>query len=246
MKTILIIGATSGIAEAFCFEAIHKGYNLILAGRNMTKLQILSSHLKIKTNINDIQCICFDVKKFDEHASFFEKVLAIEPNIFGCFIACGVMFDQFESKSNFNLCKEIVECNYLGLISLINIVSYYFEKNKTGFISCITSVAGDRGRPSNYIYGSSKSALNTYLEGLRCYLFKHNVLVQTVKPGPVNTLMTKGLKNLPFLTTPNKVAKDILKAIENKKTIVYSPNIWKWIMTIINNIPEFIYNRLNL
>ncbi|EKD26728.1 MAG: short-chain dehydrogenase/reductase SDR [uncultured bacterium] len=245
MKTILIIGAYSGIAVEFAKEAIQKGYSLILSGRDMDKLEISASDISIRTKTEKPSIIYFDALKTETHNNFIKEVLAIS-ELHGVFIASGVMYDQSDCEKNFDLCKSTIESNYLGLVSIINLLADYFETKKNGFISCITSIAGDRGRLSNYIYGSSKAALSVYLEGLRGRLFESNVLVQTIKPGPIDTEMTKGLSKLPLLASPEKVACDILKGIEKNKEVVYTPGIWRYIMAIICIIPVKIYKRLKL
>ncbi|MBN2144581.1 MAG: SDR family oxidoreductase [Candidatus Aureabacteria bacterium] len=243
---ILIIGATSGIAHAFSLEAAKKGHPLILAGRDLKKIQLTATDLEIRTDANIMACLSFDALKHEDHFTFMTKVLQHAPELEGCFVACGVMFDQKQCESDFSLTLETITCNYLGMVSILNLLANHFEKKKKGFISCVTSVAGDRGRQSNYIYGSSKAAMNAYLEGLRNRLFSSHVLVQTVKAGPTDTPMTKGMKNLPFLAPPETLAKDIWKAILQKKDIVYTPRIWQYLMLIINHIPEWFFKRMKL
>lgn len=244
--TILIIGASSGIAEAFAFEACKKGYKLILCGRDMKRLELTANDICIRTCTEKIPCFLFDSRKTDSHKDFLNNVLKIEPRIHGVLIAAGIMPDQKECERDFQLCRDMIETNYLGLVSIMNILADYFEKEKTGFISCISSVAGERGRKSNYIYASTKAALNEYLSGVRCRLFKSNILVQTVKPGPVDTKMTKGLPKLPLLAKPEPVARYILKSIEQKKEIIFVPAIWKYIMMIIKMIPLRIFKRMGM
>lgn len=244
--TILIIGATSGIAEAFCFEALKKKYNLILAGRNRVGLKALSVDLSVRADTPPCPVLEFDVSAAEKHGEFLQKVLALEPHLKGVFIAAGIMPAQEICEKDFSKAREMMETNYVSLVSLLEILARYFEGEKGGFISCLSSVAGDRGRKDNYLYGSTKAALTVYLSGLRARLHRSSVLVQTVKPGPVDTKMTKGLKKLPLLASPEKVAGHILAAIEGGQDVIYTPRVWKYIMTLIKMIPEGIFKRLGI
>jgi len=246
MKTILIIGATSKIAQEFALASVKKGYHLILAARNQDKLNNIASDLQIRTNIEKIETMYFDTLETGKHKVFFKEVLSKTENLKGIFIAAGVMFDQKLCENDFLKAKETIDCNFTGIVSILNIAANFFEEKNVGFLSCITSVAGDRGRKSNYIYAATKAALNVYLQGLRNRLGKTAVLVQTVKCGPVDTPMTKGMKNLPFLAQPAIIATAILKGIEKRKEIIYLPKVWFFVMKIICAIPERIFKRMNL
>ena len=156
------------------------------------------------------------------------------------------MYEQEACQHNHLLALETMQCNYVGLVSVMELFAAHMEEQGKGFISCITSVAGDRGRKSNYIYGSSKGALSIYLQGLRNRLHKSNVLVQTVKCGPVDTRMTREMPDLPFIVSPSVVARQIVHAIEKKRDILYAPRKWCLIMMILRSIPEFLFKRLSL
>ena len=150
------------------------------------------------------------------------------------------------SENHLELIKS-VNSNYVGLINLLNIISNDFKKNKSGMIVGISSVAGERGRGSNYIYGSSKAGFTTYLSGLRNSLFKHNVRVITVKPGPVRTKMTNNIKISKLLSSnPYDVSSQIIRSIRKNKDIVYIRWYWRWIILIIKFIPENIFKRLDI
>lgn len=155
------------------------------------------------------------------------------------------MVDQKECEKDWVKTLNTINVNYVGPVSLLNIVANEIEQNKNGFIVGISSVAGDRGRKTNYIYGSSKVAFSAYLSGLRSRLYQSNVRVLTVKPGFVNTKMTQCL-NLPKKLTaePQDVAVDIFKAQQNKKDVIYTKAKWRLIMLIIKNIPEFIFKKV--
>jgi short-subunit dehydrogenase len=245
-KTILVLGAASGIARAFCLQALQRGYALILAGRNKDALERMVVDLSIRAQVSAMPCVFFDACKTETHEAFLNEVLILDPTLEGVFIACGTMPSQEECESHFESCDTMIRTNFTGLVSMLNLLVKHFEKQKSGFISCVSSIAGDRGRRNNYIYGATKAALNVYLEGLYVRLHASGVLVQTVKPGPVDTPMTREmpLSKLPFLATPERVAKDIWNAIEKRKNVVYTPWIWFPIMTLLCHIPSFLWKRM--
>jgi len=141
----------------------------------------------------------------------------------------------------------MIDVNYTSAVSILNIAANYFEERQRGFIGAISSVAGDRGRQSNYIYGSTKAGLSVYLEGLRNRLHASGVQVLTIKPGMVDTKMTYGVVyDSPLLASPTKVAQDISKGIEKKRNVLYTPWFWIVIMFIIKIIPEFIFKRTDI
>ncbi|CAA6802155.1 MAG: Sorbitol-6-phosphate 2-dehydrogenase (EC [uncultured Campylobacterales bacterium] len=240
---ILIIGAKSDIAKKCAHEYAKNGYNLTLASRDILELQDFASDIKIRHNINVILKE-FDITKFETHQEFFES---LEKKPFGTIVVSGYMNEQSICESNFKESLKTINTNFTGAVSILNIVAKHLETKKEGFIAAVSSVAGDRGRASNYIYGSSKAGLSAYLSGLRNRLYKSNIQVLTVKPGFVNTKMTAHLDLPKKLTaSPKKVASDIYKAVEKNKNILYTKWIWKYIMFIIKSIPESIFKRLNL
>jgi short-subunit dehydrogenase len=140
----------------------------------------------------------------------------------------------------------MIDVNYSSAVSVLEQAAVHFEEKKRGFVCAITSVAGDRGRQSNYLYGSTKAALNTYLQGLRHRLSKSGVDVLTVKPGFVDTRMTWGLPGLFLVASPDKVAKDVCWAIRKRRNVTYTPWFWRGIMSIICAVPDFIFRRTKL
>jgi decaprenylphospho-beta-D-erythro-pentofuranosid-2-ulose 2-reductase len=142
--------------------------------------------------------------------------------------------------------RRVIDTNYTSAVSVLNLAADYLEQRRGGFICGLSSVAGDRGRQSNYLYGSSKAALSTYLQGLRNRLTRARVRVVTVKPGFVDTKMTFGLSGMFLVATPERVAKDISQAIRRGRSVVYTPWFWRPIMLVIRTIPEFIFKRMKL
>lgn len=243
MAYVLIIGAKSDIAKSLAEVYAKNNYNLYLAGRNIGEIEEFSNTLKEKNNI-EIKLKEFDVVKFNLHEEFYKS---LEEKPFGVILVAGFYPEQKEAELNWEISLKSINVNYVGPISILNIAANEMEKNQKGFIVGVSSVSGDRGRQKNYIYGSSKAGLSTYLSGLRNRLFKKGIHVLTVKPGFVETKMTKGLNLSKKLTAqPSDVALDIFSAQQKKKDVLYTKWIWRFIMLIVKNIPEFIFKKTNI
>ena len=243
MSYVLIIGAKSDIAKACAREYAKHGYDLYLSGRNISELDDFVQDLRVRTN-REIKLIELDILNTKTHQKIYQS-LAEKP--LGVVTAVGLLGEQNLAQDDFDHSLAIINTNFTGLVSMLNIIANDFEKRKSGFIVGISSVAGDRGRKSNYIYGAAKAALTTYLSGLRNRLFDAQVHVMTVKPGFVATKMTKDLDLPEQLTAmPKQVAYDIYRAQQKSKNILYSKWQWRWIMLIIKNIPEWIFKKLSL
>ncbi len=243
MGYILIIGAKSDIAQALAREYAKHGYDLYLAARNSEKLNDFASDLSIRTQ-QTIKVLEFDVLDYNSHEAFY-KNLKEKPT--GIISAIGYLGNQERAQSDFREAKLIIDTNYTSIVNFFNIIANDFEERKSGFIIGISSVAGDRGRKSNYLYGSAKAAFTAYLSGLRNRLFVANVYVLTVKPGFVRTKMTEGMELPARLTAkPEEVARDIFKAQLKGKNVLYTKWIWKWIMLVIRMIPEWQFKKMNI
>lgn len=243
MSYILIIGAKSDIAKEVARVYSKNGYDLYLAARNSDSLDELVTDIKLRSKVN-VQAKEFDLSKFETHKEFYES---LEEKPLGVIVVAGYMADQKECENDFEKTLNTINVNYTGAVSILNIIANDMERNKNGFIVGVSSVAGDRGRKSNYIYGSSKAAFSAYLSGLRNRLFESGVKVLTVKPGFVATKMTEGL-DLPAKLTaqPDAVANDIYNAQQKGKDVLYTKGIWKFVMLIIKHIPEFIFKKLSI
>lgn len=192
MASILILGASSDMAVSIAKKFAKSGYDVQLAGRSTASLKALHSDLKIRFQV---QCSvhAFDALNFDSHTSFFEG-LPVKPDITVCVF--GYLGENETAITDWNEAQKIIHTNYTGAVSILNIVSQYYLRQKKGVIVGISSVAGQRGRQSNYIYGSAKAGFTAYLSGLRNRMFREGVHVVTVQPGFVFTKMTENL-NLP-------------------------------------------------
>lgn len=241
MKTALVIAASSDIGKHIAESFAKRGYSLLLTSTNLESLKNITSHLtaQYKVQVHEYQ---FDITQYDKHDSFL-KSLPILPDIVVC--SFGYYKDQEKALTDFSEAYKTMSVNYIGAVSILNLIANEFQKRKFGSIIAISSVAGIRGRQMNFLYGSAKAGLTTYLSGLRNRLFKDNVSVTTILLGPVYTKMSAGHNLMPVLTAkPEVAAEKIVKAGLSKKDEVYILFYWRWIMLIIQLIPEFIFKRL--
>lgn len=240
---VLILGANSDMALATARRYAQSGFNLYLASRNKEECERNAADIRLRFGVQ-AEATFFDAREFESHSAFYEA-LAVKPE--GVVVGFGFMSDQADAQQDFNLAKAMIETNYSGAVSILEVVAHDFENREKGFIVGISSVAGDRGRQSNYIYGSTKAAFSTYLDGLRHRLFKSGVYVLTVKPGFVATKMTAGLDLPEKLTAkPDDVAEAIYQAVQKKRDTLYVKGLWRWIMLIIRNVPEFLFKKTQL
>ncbi|MDG3086934.1 SDR family oxidoreductase [Vibrio hannami] len=247
MKNIVLVGATSGMAMAVARLCAERNDRLFLVARDETKLKMLSQDLYARGS-DKVGTFSLDVNDIEKHRDMFDEA---ENTLGGCIdlviIAHGTLPDQIECQKLVDSALREFNTNAVSTMALLTELANRFEKQKSGTIAVISSVAGDRGRPSNYVYGAAKAAVSTYLEGLRARLFKSGVHVLDIKPGFVATPMTQDLELPDLLTvTPDKVAKDIISAIEKKRDVIYTPFFWKYIMLIIKSIPRTVFKRLGL
>ncbi|MEM9543488.1 MAG: SDR family oxidoreductase [Cyanobacteria bacterium P01_E01_bin.42] len=243
MKRVLVLGAKSDIAKAIAYRFAQAGCNVDLAARNSTLLEPLVKDLSIRYDCQ-ANALEFDALNFKSHAEFYEK-LGEKPDIAICIF--GYLGNQENAQKDFQEAETIIDTNYTGAVSILEIIANDFEQRQQGTIAGISSVAGDRGRQSNYFYGSAKAGFTAYLSGLRNRLTKTGVHVVTIKPGYVATKMTEGMElPKPLTASPEQIAEAIFQAIEKQKNILYTLWMWQYIMLIIRSVPEFIFKKLNL
>ena len=240
---ILIIGGNSDIGFEIAKE-FYKNNNNNLYLTTQPNKKITKDINQLKNNKNRLKLIKFDLLEFNDHKKFY-NALDPKPDLVIC--SAGMFLNSEQILSNFELKEKMINTNFTGYASILDIIIDDFKRKNNGCIIGISSVAGDRGRASNYMYGSTKSAFSSYLSGLRNSLKKFNINIITIKPGFVRTKMTSNIKMNKYLTaTPEKVAKDVHKAWKRKKDIVYTPWYWKYIIIIIKIIPEKIFKKMNL
>ncbi len=243
MKWLLILGAQSDMAKAIARKFAANGTNLYLAHLDKKEIDDFARDIEIRNGVKAIP-LDFDAVKYKSHQKFYSS-LPEKPD--GAIAVFGYLGDNQKGIHDFVETEKIIDVNYKGAISILNIAAEDFQNRKSGFIAAVSSVAGDRGRQSNFLYGSAKAGLTTYLSGLRNLLSKSGVQVLTIKPGFVNTQMTAGMELPKILTAePERVADDVFKAWKKKKNVIYTMPVWRYIMMIIIHIPEFIFKKLSL
>jgi hypothetical protein len=243
-QRILIIGATSAIASACARNWAEKKARFFLVGRNSEKLKQISHDLSAR-GASKVTTHVLDLNQFADHSAMLNACYNSLEQIDIALIAHGSLPNQGACEQNVDLALKEFSSNGLSAISLLTLLANRMETDRCGTIAVISSVAGDRGRPSNYLYGTAKAAVTTFCEGLRARLYRAGVHVLTIKPGFVDTPMTQGLRLPKILTaTPNRVARDIVRAIKQKKNSIYTPNFWMAIMLIVKNVPNFIFKKL--
>ncbi len=246
MKKVLIVGATSAIANACARLWAAQGAELFLVGRNTEQLQLIADDLRVRGAAR-VETHGLDLNHFDAHEGMLQACFALFGTLDVALVAHGTLPDQQACERDVALALQEFSSNGLSVIALLTRLANRFEVQGHGSLAVISSVAGDRGRPSNYLYGSAKAAVSAFCEGLRARLFKAGVHLLTIKPGFVRTPMTQGLK-LPglLLAEPEAVATDILRSIERRASVRYTPWFWWPIMQVIKSIPVLLFKRLSL
>lgn len=243
MPTLLVLGATSDIARATALLFAMHGWTLRLAGRDQAALERIAQDITVRTG-QAATCCRFDALEPRSGEQLWAS-LQEKPDAELC--AVGLLGDEQAARHDGGRAYEILTANFTGLVPVLSQAADSFEAAGHGCIIGISSVAGDRGRASNYLYGSAKAGLTAFLSGLRNRLARAHVHVLTVKPGFVATRMTEGMRLPPALTaTPEEVANAIWKGVQKKRNVIYVRPIWRVIMLVIRNIPERIFMRMKL
>ncbi|WP_122562438.1 SDR family oxidoreductase [Pseudomonas viridiflava] len=246
MKRILIIGATSAIAHACARLWAAQGCDFFLVARSADRLQVTAADLEGR-GARTVTLHEMDATHFAEHPRMLADCLQVLGQIDVVLIAHGTLPDQRACEQDVGLALQEFITNSASVIALLTLLAKHFELQRCGTLAVISSVAGERGRPSNYLYGAAKAALSTFCDGLQARLFKVGVHVLTIKPGFVDTPMTQGL-SLPaaLLAQPEQVAERIVNGIARQSTSLYAPGFWALIMLVIRSIPQPLFKRLNL
>jgi short-subunit dehydrogenase len=244
-KKVLILGATSSIAIAVMRKLALPDAHLFLVGRNKGKLVATAQDLATR-GAGQVDICVLDLDDTKAHAQMLASAAERLGTIDMALLAHGVLGEQETAEAYYSAAESVLHTNFLSPVSLITWLANYFEARKTGVLAVISSVAGDRGRKSNYVYGSSKAALNVFLDGVRNRVDRHGVHVLTIKPGFVATPMTAHIPKNKLFATPPQVAHGILAAVESRNDVAYVPFFWWPIMTMIKLVPERIFKGLNL
>ena len=245
MRHILIVGATSAIAEATAWRFAQDGDRLYLVARNQERLSSVASNLKTR-GATQVETMVLDANDTAKHAELVSQAEAAMGGLDTILIAHGTLSDQKACEASFDDTLKELQTNCLGVISILTTVANRFEEQKHGTIVVITSVAGDRGRQSNYVYGTAKAAVTTFLQGLRNRLYRSGVTVITIKPGFVDTPMTASFRKGKLWASPEQIGGAIYRAIKRKHGVVYTPWFWGLIMAFICIIPETLFKKMKL
>jgi len=241
----LIVGATSAIAEAAAREFAARGAALFLVARSAERLEAIAADLRIR-GASRVGTYQLDVRDFGAHEGMVTAATATLGGLDAALISHGTLGDQIAGENSVEVMLNEIQINATSVMALCTILANRFAANNSGVIAVISSVAGDRGRQSNYIYGSAKAAVSAFTSGLRQRLSKKGVSVVTIKPGFVDTPMTAAFKKGLAWATPVSVAKRIVAAMIKGTPVIYAPGFWRPIMWVIRVIPESIFKRLSL
>jgi short-subunit dehydrogenase len=237
---VAIFGATSAIASEVARLYAKRGCRLYLVARDAEKLAPLAAELSSYTAGTAAQ----DFDRTDEAESCVARAVHVLGHIDGAVIAHGLLGDQRESELHLAVAEQIALTNYLSVIALLIPLANHLEARRAGHLTVLSSVAAERGRPRNYTYAAGKSALNTYLQGLRSRLYESHVQVHTIKLGPVDTPMTVSHQKTALFASSERAARGIVSAIDRGAAEAFVPGYWRAIMLVVRNLPEAVLQRV--
>ena len=243
MKKVLIVGAASAIAEATAREFAAEGAALFLVARSAARLDAIAADLRVR-GAKAVESLVMDVRATERHANMLAQAEQFLGGLDGALIAHGTLPDQAACQADAALALEAFAVNASSVISLASHIANSLEVRQAGCLAVISSVAGDRGRASNYVYGAAKAAVSTFCAGLAVRMHQHGVRVLTIKPGFVDTPMTASFKKGALWASPQAVGKSVHRAMLAKNGVVYVPGFWRFIMLVIGHIPEFVFLKL--
>jgi len=245
-KYVVLLGATSAMVRqlGLCFAAEQR--NVIVAGRDMEEIEAIAQDARVRHGV-EVHALSLEATDFEGHPAFIERCREIAGDLLeGVVFGLGFMDTQEQGQQAFATARRTVDVNLTSAMSLLEPFARYFEARRAGFIAIISSVAGDRGRQSNYIYGCTKAGLNAYAQGLRNRMHPSNVTVTTIEPGFIDTKMTWGLDGLFLVASPQDAAAAMHRAIRKGRSIAYVPFFWQFIMLIIKSVPEWQFKKMKL
>jgi short-subunit dehydrogenase len=244
-RRILVLGATSGIAEACCRMWAERGDHLFLVGRNAERLAAVAADATVR-GAGSVGVAVGDLDDTARHAELLARAVNGLGGMDVALVALGVLGDQAEAERDFAAAQRIVQTNFVSAVSLLTWLGNDCAQRRGGTLAVLSSVAGERGRKSNYVYGAAKAGLTAFTDGLRNRLDRQGVRVMTIKPGPVKTAMTEGMKGSAKFADVDAVAATLVKAIDRGDDVVYVPGIWRVIMAVVRAIPERVFKGLDL
>ena len=242
-KRAIIVGASSGIGEALARSLVRDGCHVALIARREPQLRHLADALNAEAKAELASVYVHDVCEITAVPALFVQIAADLGGLDLIIYAAGIMPSIGHEEYDTVRDEETIAANFTGAVAWLNVAADRFAKAGAGTIVGISSVAGDRGRRGNVVYGATKAALNAYLESLRSRIERKGAYVVTIKPGPVDTPMTNGLK-MPGMISPERAAAEILLAAQTHVRVAYVPGKWRYIMAIIRFIPDSIFKYL--
>ncbi len=244
-KNILIIGATSAIAcaTARLYAACH--HQFFLVGRNEEKIKLTKQDLLIR-GAKKVESYCCDLTKMENHEKILHHAELSLGTLDIVIIAHGVLPDQQQCEKNIDFMVQSFEVNQISTLCLLTLISERLKTQGHGTVAVLSSVAGERGRKINYVYGAAKSAVSIFLQGLRNRFHGTGIHFLTIHPGFICTPMTENFKKGRLWKQPDEIAPDIVKAIAKKKDLLYTPWFWRYIMLIIKMIPEKFFKKMSI
>jgi len=245
LDRVLVLGATSAIAQECVRAFAAAGAKLYLVGRDAEKLASIRADARVR-GAECVETRALDLSEFGCHAELIAGAMARWNGLDAALIAHGVLPDQKECEADPGALLHAFDTNCLSVLSLATLLAAHFERQGSGVLAVISSVAGDRGRASNYAYGAAKAGVTCFLQGLRSRLAKAGVTVLTIKPGLVDTPMTAALPKNPLYASPQRVGKRIYRAMIAAERVVYVPWFWRWIMLAVRLIPESVFMKVKL
>ena len=242
----IVVGASSGMGAEIARQLAQRGCRVALVARREAELQVVADGINAGVTEPLALCYAHNVRNFAEVPALFQNICRDLRGLDVIFYAAGVMPRITDSEYSFDKDRAMIEVNVLGAIAWLNEAAQRFDAAGSGTIVGVSSVAGDRGRRGQPVYCTSKAALDTYLEALRNRVGRVGVRVVTIKPGPVDTPLVKGLDKLPMLVSADEAARQIIAASEKGKRVAYVPGKWRPVMAVIRSIPSPIFQKMNI
>jgi decaprenylphospho-beta-D-erythro-pentofuranosid-2-ulose 2-reductase len=243
--TWLILGASSATARAFAHQAAQSGADLLLVGRDQADIQLSAQDCQIRYGIQ-ARALALDITDFGQHAAFIQDCQKLTQGRVHLYVCVGTLPDQAAVQAAPSQMQAVFDVNLSGIAALLLQAMPLLEQQTGSKVLVFGSVAGDRGRLSNFVYGAAKAGLHTFVSGYRALCFKKGIQVTLIKPGFMDTAMTYGLPGMFLVASPQDCAKACWQALEKGKDTFYFPGFWGLIMLVIRMIPGFIFKKLPL
>ncbi len=244
VQSVLVLGGDSDIAFAICERLMERRTRrIILAGRDVRRLESRAARLRVNADIQ-IECLHFDALEFQSHDDFVTSVFDTADDIDLVLVAFGVLGNQTRDEHSGSLALHVIEANFSGAVSVLIPIAEKLVEQGHGTVVVMSSVAAERARRSNFIYGASKAGLDWFAQGMSDALRGTGVHIMIVRPGFATTKMTSGMKTPPMASTPEEIASATIDGIRNNRDIVWVPGKLRFVMSVLRHLPRPIFRRL--